>query len=180
MCTVLDGIEPLLILFDVPVPAAIAITNHLFKYRETNGISMCHLHTLLYRYIYFHNTSDIYFASFCLFLQIVSKHWQLFLYRSPPDLWKSMKTAIISTNHNLQCTLFPRSKNIDEYHHPFIPHHHQLLRQKSPQNTFFYVVQVFFSYFHLEPSSPQYSGAFPSRTHRSKRYPFDTFSNAPS
>jgi len=98
--------EPLLILFDVPVPAATAPTIHFFKYKETNGINMCHLHTLLYRYIYFHNTSDIYFASFCLFLQIVSKHWQLFLYRSPPDLWKSMKTAIISTNHNLHFTLF--------------------------------------------------------------------------
>ena len=45
---------------------------------------------------------------------------------------------------------------------------------------FFTSCRSFLHTFTSKPSSPQYSGGFPSRTHRSKRYPFDTIFNAPS
>ena len=63
-------------------------------------------------------------------------------------------------------------------------HSHLTLTDFSHKNHFeihfFTSCRSFFHTFTLKPSSPHYSGPFPSRTHRSKRHPFDTIFNAPS
>ena len=116
------------------------------------SLSLCSFQTMHHRLVRFRLTGGVYFSSFFFFcIQIVSKHWQLFLYRSPLILENPLNS------HNI---------------HKLKPPMHTFPDLKTSMNTT--------TRSHLTITDSSHKNHFEIHCFRSCRYFFHTFTSKPS